>query len=168
MNDTLDLAEEDDGERNGCAITFAGTIDELVRLAGDLVEVARLFDNATPSPAERKSTVAAMTPHQFFASLLDLRRMRARHFRTAAAARPECDIMLQLMLARVDGREIALSRLAAASAAPAATRRQVEQLIEARLAERIENPADYKDFLISLSSDAALRLAQLYRLRTRG
>lgn len=169
MNDTISLVEDDDGARKGPAITFAGAIDELSQLAGDLSEVARLFDNATPVAAEARPTIDAMTPRQFFTSLLELRRMRVRHFRDEAAVRPAYDIVLQLMIARVDGREIALSALLVAASSPAAaTRRQIEQLVEARLAERLENAADHQDFNVSLSSEAALRLAELYRARTRG
>ena len=167
MNDTLDLAEDDDGERKGPVLTFAGAIEELSRLAGDLSEVARLFDNATSAVTEAAPTIDTMTPHQFFTALLELRRMRVRHFRDEASARPEYDILLQLMIARVAGHEIALSGLAGLSP-PLVTRRFVELLIGARLAERLENAADHKDFHVSLSSEAAVRLAELYRARTRG
>jgi len=169
MNHTPDcLAEDDDGERKGPAITFAGAIDELVRLSGDLSEVAGLFDNAMPETSEARPTIDRMTPHQFFVALLDLRRMRARRFHDETAP-AECKIVLQLMLARVDKREMTLSELADASSSPrAATQDRVEQLIDAKLAERFENIADHRNFRVALSTEAALRLAELYRARTRG
>lgn len=169
MNHTPDcLAEDDDGERRGLAITFAAAINELVRLSGDLSEVPGLFDKALPGTSEAKPTINRMTPHQFFAALLDLRRMRARRFNDETAL-PECEIVLQLMLARVDKREMTQSELADASPSPrAATQDRVERLIEARLAERFENIADHRNFRVALSTEAALRLAELYRARTRG
>src|SRR3569833_4531640 len=101
------LAEDDDGERKGPAITFAGAIEELVRLSGDLSEVAGLFDNAMPETSEARPTIDRMTPHQFFAALLDLRRMRARRFPDETAP-AECEIVLQLMLVCVVLRVLSL------------------------------------------------------------
>lgn len=166
---TEDMDCTADGTDRGPAITLQNAIADISGLAEDLREIAQLFDSALPEGASARTTSDAMTPRLYFASLLDLLRTRGRQFSAELSGRPEWDIMLQLMIARIDGREPKLSELSRNVASPPqATRWRAEKLIEAGLAERFENVANPNDFCISLSGAAALRLAELYRARMRG
>ena len=96
-------------------------------------------------------------------------RSRERHFGTELFGEPAWDIMLQLMLARIDERELKLGELSGNPAwPPAATRHYVAELVAAKLVDRFENAANHDDFYLSLSSEAARRMAELYRARMRG
>lgn len=150
-DDTQCMAEGNGRQRP--AITLQNAMADISRLAADV-------------RAKTGAASGTMTPREFFASLLDLRRTRERQRRSNGDSRPEWDIVLQLMVARIDGREPKLSELSAASAQEA--RQYVERLVEAGLVERFENIANPDDFCISLAGAAALRLAELYRARTRG
>jgi hypothetical protein len=169
MNDPENCLAGDDGSaRPGAAISLPRAIEDLARLTDDLREVARLFDSAMPGNQE-KPTIEKMEPRQFFAALLELRRASDRRFRTESLVQPAWDILLHLMIARIETREMTLDELAGRFPSPAqATWRRLEQLIAAGLVEVFENPEKLEDFQLSLSGDAALRLAELYRARTRG
>jgi hypothetical protein len=157
-----------DCERGVEAITLQNAMSDLSRLADDLSEVARLFDQASADDVACRPTIETMAPREFFASLLVLRRTRDRHPHIERLGGETLDIVLQLMLARIDEREPKLSELADnSSSPPQATRRWVEQLIDAGLAERFAGSAERDDFSLSLAEEAALRLAELYRTHTR-
>ena len=161
------LAE--DGGRKNHAITLWNLQDHLSRLASDLAEAAQMFDKASSDAGKEPAAIEAMTPRAFFTSLLELRRMRERHFGTELFGEPAWDVMLQLMIARIDDKELRLSELAGNPASPAVvTRHYVEELIEAKLVDRFDNAEDERDFYLTLSSEAARRMAELYRARTRG
>ena len=159
----------DDGGREDHAISLWNLHENLSRLADDLAEAAQMFDQAAPDKSREKPALDTMGPRAFFASLLDLRRNREKHFGIELFGEPAWDIMLQLMIARIDDKELRLSELIGNPASPpAATRHYVEELIQARLVDRFENAADERDFYLSLSSEAARRMAELYRARMRG
>jgi len=162
------LSGDDDGARPGAAASLQRAIEDLRQLADDLREVARLFDSAMPGEQDQP-TIEKMEPRQFFAALLELRQARERQFHSEAPCQPAWDILLHLMLARIEAREMTLDELAGRfPSPPQATWQRLEQLIAAGLVEVFENPEKLEDFQLSLSGDAALRLAELYRARTRG
>ncbi len=77
--------------------------------------------------------------------------------------------MLELMIARIHGCEMKVSELGAGTYAPGiVTRQYVDALAEAKLVERYEDAGNEADCLLALSSEAARRMAELYRARTRG
>ena len=157
------------GERKNHAITLWNLHDHLSRLATDLAEAAKMFDKASADTGRGPPAIEAMAPRAFFTSLLELRRMRERHFGTELFGEPAWDVMLQLMIARIDGTEFKLSELTGNSASPPiASRQYVEELIQARLVDRFENADNEPDFYLSLSSEAARRMAELYRARICG
>jgi len=142
--------------------------ENLAKLAEELAEAARKFDAAGEGGTAQPS-IEAMTPREYFASLLDLRRLREHYFGNELFGEPAWDIMLELMLSRIDAREVLANELKSHSTAPnVVTRHYLEALVEAKLVEMFDNAANSEDPYVSLSSEAARRMAELYRARTRG
>ena len=143
--------------------------ENLAKLAEELAEAARRFDAAADNDIDAQPSIEAMTPRQYFASLLDLRRTRERYFGNELFGEPAWDIMLELMIARIDDREILSSELRSHGNSPnVVTRHYLEALVEAKLVDMFDNAANVDDPSIALSSEAARRMAELYRARTRG
>ena len=158
-----------DGGRESQGLTLWNLHENLSRLTDDLAEAARLFDKAAPQAGSEQRAIDTMTPRAFFASLLGLRRIRERHFGIELFGEPAWDIMLQLMIARIDQRDLRVGELcASAASSPEATFQYINELVDAKLVDRFENAADTGDFFLSLSSEAARRMAELYRARMRG
>jgi hypothetical protein len=142
--------------------------ENLTKLAEELAEAARRFDAAS-NDSDSEASIDAMSPRQYFTSLLELRRTRERYFGSELFGEPAWDIMLELMLARIEDREILSSQLKSHAGSPAiVTRHYLEALVEAKLVDKFENAANVDDPCIVLSSEAARRMAELYRARTRG
>ncbi len=73
-----------------------------------------------------------------FEALLRQRRARDRYFGSTLFGEPAWDIMLDLMIARIDGREMKLSELGVGSFRPeTATRQYVDALADAKLVETL-------------------------------
>lgn len=143
--------------------------DSLARLAEELAEVARKFDAAAGNEASTPPSIEAMTPREYFSSLLDLRRLRERYFGSELFGEPAWDILLELMLARIDERELRASELTTHGNSPSVVARHyIEVMEQAKLVETLINTGNTEDPYLALSSEAALRMAELYRSRTRG
>jgi hypothetical protein len=143
--------------------------ENLTKLAEELAEAARKFDAAAGEPDSAQPSIEAMSPREYFVSLLDLRRMRERYFGSELFGEPAWDIMLELMIARIEERELLASQLKSHSHSPnIVTRHYLEALVEAKLVDRFDNAGNIDDPCLSLSSEAARRMAELYRARTRG
>ena len=143
--------------------------ENLAQLAEELAEAARKYDAAADDDSDAHPSIEAMSPRQYFASLLELRRMRERYFGSELFGEPAWDIMLELMLARVDEREVTTSELRSHTSSPQiVTRHYIDALVEAKLVDTFENARNIQDPFLSLSSEAARRMAELYRARMRG
>jgi len=155
------------GKRTGTDQTFGlwNLHENLHRLADELATAAREIQesagNDNPAPQAE--------PRDYFQSLLQVRRTRDQYFGGAPFSEPAWDIMLELMLARIDGREMRVSELAASAAFPAGVMNgHLDALEQARLIDRFDNTENQNDHFIALSSEAARRMAELYRARMLG
>ena len=163
------IAVDEEGARPRRDISLWNLQENLTRLAEELAEAARRFDAAADNDSDPQPALEAMTPRQYFSSLLELRRTRERYFGSELFGEPAWDIMLELMLARVEDREVLSSQLQSHANAPAiVTRHYLEALVDAKLVDTFENASNTEDPCICLSSEAARRMAELYRARTRG
>lgn len=161
------VAEDDTRPRSD--ISLWNLQENLARLADELAEAARKYDAAASIDTVATPSLEAMSPREYFVSLLDLRRMRERYFGSELFGEPAWDIMLDLMIARIDGREIRGSNIKPHGDAPdIVTKHYIQALAEAQLIDIFVNPDDVDDPSLSLSSEAARRMAELYRFRTRG
>ncbi|HSG34243.1 MAG TPA: hypothetical protein VLA37_06885, partial [Sphingomonadaceae bacterium] len=83
----------------------------LALLAEELAEAVKRFDSALQVGTFGPSTLEAMSPREYFVSLLELRQARDRYFSHRFFDDPVWDIMLELMIARIDDRNILASEL---------------------------------------------------------
>jgi len=167
MNNT-NAARHEPGQDED-AISLWNLHRSLTKLADELADVARGADSRSGNDNAVEDGKAALAPREYFEALLRQRRARDRYFGSTLFGEPAWDIMLELMIARIDGREMKISELGAASIAPGiAARQYVEALADAKLVERYEDADDEGDCYLALSSEAARRMAELYRARARG
>ena len=142
----------------------------LTRLADELAGAAREAETHVGNDNRTAANEApAVSPRSYFEALLRQRRARDRYFGSSLFGEPAWDIMLELMIARIDGREMKLSELGVGNSAPeTATREYIDELAAAKLIERYDDGEETGDCLLALSSEAARRMAELYRARMRG
>ncbi|HTN60429.1 MAG TPA: hypothetical protein VL147_02600 [Devosia sp.] len=163
--------EEFEQEREGISLWTLHR--DLTRLADELAGAARLAehhagnDNST-SAASSDETTPLAAPRDYFEALLIQRRERERCLGNELFSEPAWDMMLELMIARIDGREMRISELGAGHHGPGTvTRQYVDALVEAKLIEQYDCTEGSPDCHLALSSEAARRMAELYRARTR-
>ncbi|MBO9498441.1 MAG: hypothetical protein J7496_10450 [Novosphingobium sp.] len=153
------------------AISLWNLHKSLTRLADELAQAARETDvrAGNDNRSGNEAPAPAVSPRDYFEALLRQRRARDRYFGSTLFGEPAWDIMLELMIARIDGREMRVSELALASYAPdMATRQYIDALAEAKLIDLYEDTVAQDDCFLTLSSEAARRMAELYRARSRG
>lgn len=116
----------------------------------------RIVDNGAGLPRE---TPAPQPPARIRA-MLRAHKVRARLFPDVAVVDPNWDMLLDLLLARLENRQIYLTSLCLVSGLPITNaKRRVEQLIAADLMRRTDDPTDGRRVLISLTDSAVERLS---------
>jgi DNA-binding MarR family transcriptional regulator len=99
-----------------------------------------------PSPATEAATLRAM---------IRARRLRDQFFGQELFADPAWDILLDLMAARLEGKDVGVSSLCIAAAVPPTTAlRRIQEMTEAGLLERVADPQDGRRIFVALSSHA--------------
>jgi DNA-binding MarR family transcriptional regulator len=94
--------------------------------------------------------------------MIAARASRAGAFGPDLFADPAWDMMLELLLARIEHRPVAVSKLCLASGVPQTTAlRWISDLVARGLLERSADPCDGRRILIDLSAAAAARLLRL-------
>ncbi|KPL67683.1 hypothetical protein SZ64_05855 [Erythrobacter sp. SG61-1L] len=170
MNGPLtSVDQEETQEREG--ISLWNLHRDLTRLADELAGAARRADTGAEHDAHELSqaSTSPTAPRDYFETLLTQRRERERCLGNELFSEPAWDIMLELMIARIDGREMRISELSASQENSGKfSSSYVDALVEAMLIERYECFEGSKDCFLSLSSEAARRMAELYRARMRG
>ncbi len=97
-------------------------------------------------------------------AVIRARRLRDHYFQSALFADPAWDMLLDLMAARLEGTQVAVSSLCIAAAVPATTAlRWVKLLTERGLFLRVADPDDGRRVFITLSEDTARALAAYLR-----
>ena len=93
--------------------------------------------------------------------MIDDRRARDRFFPREIFGEPAWDMLLDLMLAAEEGREVAVSSLCIAAVVPTTTAlRCIRNLIDLRLFERHNDPRDARRAFIRLSDPAQAAMAR--------
>ncbi|RHW19418.1 MarR family transcriptional regulator [Sphingomonas gilva] len=93
-------------------------------------------------------------------AMIRARRTRDQYFAPELFADPAWDILLDLMAARLEGRDVAVSSLCIAAAVPPTTAlRWISAMTEQGLLVRIADADDRRRVFIRLSNDAAERMA---------
>lgn len=91
-------------------------------------------------------------------ALIKLRQIRAAHFQGDLFSDPCWDMLLDLMEARLNEKQVSVSSLCIASGVPQTTAlRRIEDLIDAGLINRQDDPADRRRVFVGLTDDCANR-----------
>jgi hypothetical protein len=133
---------------DGTARTINALSAEASRIADALARLAAV--ERADAPVQRPVDAA------FIRRLLKVRRDRDRYFPAEIFADPGWDMLLDLMAAQMEQRDVPVSSLCIAAAVPTTTAlRWIRSLTEAGLFVRRMDPADARRTYISLSPDAA-------------
>ncbi len=128
--------------------------EEVGRIAAALAALSedeQLAGAAIPSDSE-------MLEAATIRAIIRARRLRERFFRQGLFADPAWDMLLDLMAARLEGQQVAVSSLCIAAAVPSTTAlRWIKALTEAGLFVRRADREDRRRVYIELSDDAAAR-----------
>lgn len=101
--------------------------------------------------------------------IIRARRLRSEFFGVGMFADPAWDILLDLMIAKVEKRSVAVSSLCIAAAVPATTAlRWIKQLTEMGLLRRVADPQDGRRVFIELTEQAIDKLIAYFNALIRG
>jgi hypothetical protein len=146
----------------------------LQRLSDEVERIARILATLAENRPEKYSAVQE-APRGFRAQpvtrdtttvsasdvrkIVRLRRMRDQFFRSDLFADPAWDMLLDLMLARLERSAIAVSSLCIAAAVPPTTAlRWIKTMTEDGTFVRVADPDDGRRIFIELSDDAAAKM----------
>ena len=94
----------------------------------------------------------------------DARRKRERIFGPGLFADPSWDILLDLYIAKREGRKVTISSACIAASAPTTTAtRHISHLVQAGLVMRVPHPVDARSSYLQLSAAGERKLTQLFR-----
>lgn len=141
---------------------------ELRRMAEDLIRIA---DELDPDPSRSREALWASwdNPNPWNDRAIAMaayraRRERDRFFPERIFFEPSWDMLLDLFIADSDGKKIAITSLAIASAVPQATAlRYMTTLIELDLAVRTRDPADSRRSIISITPSGRRAMSDYLR-----
>lgn len=149
----------------------------LQRLADEVGRIARTL--ATLSAAAPLPTSAVADVHPMFIgepvhhevgvsaaevrALIRMRRMRERFFDKELLADPAWDMLLDLMAARLERVQVAVSSLCIAACVPPTTAlRWIKNMTDAGLFERVSDPDDGRRIFIRLSDASAAAMTRFF------
>lgn len=182
------LCEAEEGERVGAlglalAARPAMWLEErnddspmqLRKLSEEVGRIARALasmsseEKRTPPLAERdRSRPAELPTAAALRALIRARRLRDQYFDPELFADPAWDMLLDLMLARIERRTVAVSSLCIAAAVPPTTAlRWIKRLTDEGLFVRTADPRDGRRVFIDLSDPGAETMAAYLRARSR-
>jgi DNA-binding MarR family transcriptional regulator len=130
--------------------------EEVGRIARALAELSSSERPTPPPPAAVRPPVESWPSVAAVRALLRARRLRDQYFDAELFADPAWDMLLDLMLARLERRMVAVSSLCIAAAVPPTTAlRWIKKLSDVGLFIRHADPRDGRRIFIDLSDDAA-------------
>lgn len=98
-------------------------------------------------------------PEEWLHRLVRMRAVRDNHFRKDLFCDPAWDMVLDLTLAHIAGKQISVSSLCVASGVPATTAlRRIDDLVEYGLAKRLKDPSDGRRVFVMLTEDGLNRM----------
>lgn len=104
------------------------------------------------------------SPEEVLKLLIEMRRIRFRQFDTALSANPGWDMLLDLMSARLAGRQVPVSGACVAAGIPATTAlRLVNGLVKAGFVRRRPDPKDGRRVLVDLTEEGRRRIEGFLR-----
>lgn len=149
-----------DAGRNGAGV-LQQLSEEAARIAVMLASLSDDEEVGQPAHASMSQLGAAPTVDaSLVRSIIRARRLRDQYLRGGIFADPAWDMLLDLMAARLDGTQVAVSSLCIAAAVPATTAlRWIKAMTERGLFVRVADPQDGRRVYIALSDEAATGMA---------
>ncbi len=125
---------------------------------------------APPGATPAAATAAGDEPGiALLRQLIRARRLRDQFFEADLFADPAWDMLLDLTLARMEGRPVAVSSLCIAAAVPPTTAlRWIKRLVDDGLFRRQADPLDGRRVFIDLSEAGALAMMRYLRTMAAG
>ena len=152
-----------DVSRQGAQPRLQQLSEEVGRIAAALAALSEDEPLAGTSSCDSETLEAAT-----IRAIIRARRLRERFFRQGLFADPAWDMLLDLMAARLEGQQVAVSSLCIAAAVPSTTAlRWIKALTEAGLFVRRADREDRRRVYIELSDDAAARFTAYLRAAMR-
>ena len=144
----------------------------LAELSAEVARIAKALDglaHAEPAPATDTAEPSADTDAARLRGIIRSRRARAQFFSGELFADPAWDILLDLMAARIEAKQVSVSSLCIAAAVPATTAlRWIKSMTDEGLLERKPDPVDGRRVFIDLSDAAAARMTAYLASAARG
>ena len=132
------------------------SVARLGALGAEATRIANALAQLAPGP-----TSPPPLDHDRLRAMIRARRLRDRFFPPDLFGEPAWDMLLDLAVASVEGRDVAVSSLCIAAAVPTTTAlRWVRALCDAGLFERRDDPRDARRAFISLSEPATAAMAR--------
>jgi DNA-binding MarR family transcriptional regulator len=150
--------------------------DRLQRLADEVGRIARTLASLSASAPLSENGVSDMRPGfvqepdmadnahvaREIRAMLRMRRLRDRFFDSSLFADPAWDMLLDLMAARLERVQVAVSSLCIAACVPPTTAlRWIKMMTESGLFERVSDPVDGRRVYIRLSDEAVASMTRL-------
>lgn len=111
-------------------------------------------ENAAPGVSS-----GAKGPEEWLQRLVRMRALRHNHFQKDLFCDPAWDMVLDLTLAHLAGKQISVSSLCVASGVPATTAlRRIDDLVGCGLARRLKDPADGRRVFVMLTDEGLKRM----------
>jgi DNA-binding MarR family transcriptional regulator len=137
----------------------------VVRLKALSDEAAHLASALASRPPDTGGTAASTngansrSPEEVLKLLIEIRRIRFRHFAASAFTDPGWDLLLDLMSARLSERAVPVSSACAAAGVPATSAlRWIDQLAKTGFVRRLPDPADRRRVLLELTEEGFRRM----------
>jgi DNA-binding transcriptional ArsR family regulator len=137
------------------------TATRLWQLSAEASGMSGRLAGLAEEAAQAKTSSAPVTAADLRA-ILRRRASRARCFGPGLFTNPAWDMMLDLLAARLEGKDMPVSSLCAgSSAAPTTALRWIQRLEEHGLIARCPDPNDHRRVLVRLSEETAEKLQAL-------
>lgn len=137
----------------------------VVRLKALSEEAAHLASVLASRPPEgtaegaSRSARHSKSPEDVLKSLIEIRRIRFRHFAGSSFTDPGWEMLIDLMSARLAKRPVSVSSACVAAGVPATTAlRWVDHLAKSGLIQRLPDPTDRRRVLLELTEEGCRRM----------
>jgi hypothetical protein len=169
-----------DNSRDGEFGSLYRISDELAGFARTLAQLATNERTITPNVSEKPLSFRPANPSSFapfeirektsapvckstdIRDMIKLRRTREKYLNAELFADPAWDILLDLMAAKLENKQVSVSSLCIAASVPATTAlRWITGMTESGLLVRHMDPKDARRVFIALSDDTALQMHRL-------
>lgn len=148
--------------RSGTVRNYDPVVVRLKALSEEAAHIAGMLALRPPGgdgDGESPPRGHSKSPQEVLALLIEMRRIRFRHFATSSFTDPGWDMLLDLMSARLAKRPVPVSSACVAAGVPATTAlRWVDQLAKTGFVQRRPDPTDRRRVLLELTEDGCRRM----------